>query len=148
MKKPLEVTHRYDDIIDLPHHTSPTRPRMPLRDRAAQFAPFAALVGHGAAIRETARLTDSRVELTEDEKAILDGRLRMILEMLDKRPEVSICYFEPDAKKAGGAYVTITGHVKTFDEISKMLILEDEAAISLESILKIEFCPQQIGESI
>ena len=122
--------------------------RSPLRDRAAQFAPFAALVGHGAAIRETARLTDSRVELTEDEKAILDGRLRMILEMLDERPEVSICYFEPDAKKAGGAYVTITGHVKTFDEISKMLILEDEAAISLESILKIEFCPQQIGESI
>ena len=93
-------------------------------------------------------MTDSRVELTEDEKAILDGRLRMILEMLDERPEVSICYFEPDAKKAGGAYVTITGHVKTFDEISKMLILEDEAAISLESILKIEFCPQQIGESI
>ena len=127
MKKPLEVTHRYDDIIDLPHHTSPTRPRMPLRDRAAQFAPFAALVGHGAAIRETARLTDSRVDLTEDEKAILDGRLRMILEMADKRPEVSICYFEPDAKKAGGAYVMVISSVKKFDEISKILILEDGA---------------------
>ena len=142
MKKPLEVTHRYDDIIDLPHHTSPTRPRMPLRDRAAQFAPFAALVGHGAAIRETARLTDSRVELTEDEKAILDGRLRMILEMLDERPEVSICYFEPDAKKAGGAYVMVISSVKKFDEISKILILEDGATIPIESILKIEFRPQ------
>ena len=70
MKKPLEVSHRYDDIINLPHHTSPTRPRMPLQDRAAQFAPFAALVGHGAAIRETARWLDRRVELIEDEKAV------------------------------------------------------------------------------
>ena len=68
MKKTLEVTHRYDDIIDLPHHTSPVRPRMPIRNRAAQFAPFAALVVHGTAIRETARLTDSKIELAEDKR--------------------------------------------------------------------------------
>ena len=68
MKKTLEVSHRYDDIIDLPHHTSPVRPRMPIRNRAAQFAPFAALVGHGTAIRETARLTDSKIELAEDKR--------------------------------------------------------------------------------
>lgn len=142
MKKTLSVTHRYDDIIDLPHHTSPTRPRMPLRDRAAQFAPFAALVGHGAAIRETARLTDRQVELTEDEKTILDGRLRMILEMADEHPEVSICYFEPDTKKAGGAYITIAGHMKKFDEISKIMILESGTTIPIDSILKIEFHPQ------
>jgi len=139
MKKPLEVSHRYDDIINLPHHTSPTRPRMPLQDRAAQFAPFAALVGHGAAIRETARLTDRRVELTEDEKAVLDGRLRMILEMADEQPEVSICYFEPDTKKAGGAYINMIGYVKKFDETSKMLILEGGSSIPIENILKIEF---------
>lgn len=136
MKNPLEVSHRYDDIIDLPHYTSPIRPRMPLRDRAAQFAPFAALVGHGAAIRETARLTDSKIELAEDEKARLDEQLHMILE---QQPEVSICYFKPDAKKAGGAYVTITGHGKKFDEISKTLILEDGTSIPVENILKIEF---------
>lgn len=124
MKKPLEVSHRYDDIIDLPHHTSPIRPRMPVRDRAAQFAPFAALVGHGAAIREIARLTDSKIELAEDEKARLDEQLHMILELLDEQPEVSICYFEPDAKKAGGAYVTTTGYVKHIAEIYKKLTLD------------------------
>ena len=68
MKKTLEVSHRYDDIIDLPHHTSPVRSRMPICNRAAQFALFAALVGHGAAIRETARLTDSKIELAEDKR--------------------------------------------------------------------------------
>ena len=129
MKNPLEVSHRYDDIIDLPHYTSPTRPRMPLRDRAAQFAPFAALVGHGAAIRETARLTDSKIELAEDEKARLDEQLHMILE---QQPEVSICYFKPDAKKAGGAYVTITGYVKHFDDIYKKLTLDSGMTIQIE----------------
>lgn len=138
MKKPLAVSHRYDDIIDLPHHTSPTRPRMPIRDRAAQFAPFAALVGHGTAIRETARLTDCQVELTEDEKAILDGRLRMVLERMDERPEVTICYFEPDKKKTGGAYVTVTGYIKKVDEIAGMLTLDDKTIVPIESIILIE----------
>ncbi len=138
MKQALTVTHRYDDIIDLPHHTSSIHPRMPLRDRAAQFAPFAALVGHRAAIQETARLTDCRVELTEDEKAILDLRLRTILDRKEEKTEVSICYFKPDRKKTGGAYVTITGVIKKFDGIAGNLVLENGDCIPIEDVVVIK----------
>lgn len=138
MKQTLTVTHRYDDIIDLPHHTSSIHPRMPVRDRAAQFAPFAALVGHRTAIQETARLTDCRVELTEDEKAILDLRLRTILDRKEERPEVSICYFKPDRKKTGGAYVTITGVIKKFDGIARNLVLENGDCIPIEDVVAIK----------
>ena len=90
----------YDDIIDLPHPTSVRHPRMPMADRAAQFSPFAALVGHGAAIRETARLTDRKIELTEEEKAVLDDKLCLLL---DTGGEAVFTYFLPDEKKDGGA---------------------------------------------
>jgi len=138
VKKALSVTHRYDDIINLPHPTSPTRPRMPLRDRAAQFAPFAALSGHGAAIRETARTTDSQAELTEEEKDVLNGRLRMILERLDEGPTVQIRYFQPDARKDGGAYASVTDRVKKIDELARTVILECGMAIPIERIVGIE----------
>ena len=96
----------YDDIINLPHPVSAKHPRMPMMDRAAQFSPFAALVGHGAAIEETARLTNRRVELTEEEKALLDDKLRLLLET---GREGAITYFLPDGRKDGGAYVTAVG---------------------------------------
>lgn len=99
----------HDDIIDLPHPTSATHPRMSMIDRAAQFSPFAALTGHGAAIEETARLTDQRIELTEDKKAVLDKKLHLLLETSG---EGTFTYFLPDKRKDGGAYVTTVGTVK------------------------------------
>ena len=115
MNQPDADSHRYDDIIHLPHHVSTAHPPMPAADRAAQFSPFAALTGHEAAIRETARLTDERAELDENAKAVLDEKLRMIQEMLPAHPEITVTYFQPDAKKSGGAYVSVTGRVKKLD---------------------------------
>ena len=124
----------YDDIIDLPHPTSARHPRMSMTDRAAQFSPFAALVGHGAAIRETARLTDRKIELTEDEKAVLDEKLCLLL---DTGGEAVFVYFLPDEKKDGGAYVTAAGRIKRLDFLERRVILTDGAVIPVEDILEI-----------
>ena len=102
---------KYDDIINLPHHVSATRPRMSMIDRAAQFSPFAALTGYDAAIKETGRLTDRRIELTEDSRAAMDRKQQLLVENLADHPEVSVTYFVPDERKAGGAYITVTGRV-------------------------------------
>ena len=114
---------RYDDIIDLPHHVSTTHHRMSMLERAAQFQPFRALTGYEDAVRETARLTDDRVELTEDEKALLDGKLQRLADNLASHPLVTVTYFQPDKKKAGGAYVTATGQLKKIDDYEGVLIL-------------------------
>lgn len=127
----------YDDIINLPHHTSPTRRRMPLYDRAAQFSPFAALTGYDAAITETARLTDKKIELDEYEKADLSERLCMIQDLKDERPEVSITYFIPDKKKSGGEYITVTGRVKKIDEHGRTVVMQDATKIPIDDILEI-----------
>lgn len=124
-------SHRYDDIIHLPHHVSTAHPPMPAADRAAQFSPFAALAGHEAAILETARLTDERAELDENAKAVLDEKLRMIQEMLPAHPEITVTYFQPDAKKSGGAYVSVTGRVKKLDLYRQCLLMEDGLKIPL-----------------
>ena len=102
----------YDDIINLPHPVSKNHPQMPLRDRAAQFAPFAALTGHDAAIKETARLTDERLELSEETIAQLNEKINIIRNNIGIEQKVSITYFIPDEKKAGGSYVTCSGIVK------------------------------------
>ncbi len=125
----------YDDIIDLPHPTSVRHPRMPMSDRAAQFSPFAALVGHGAAIEETARLTGRKIELTEEEKSVLDERLRLLDET---GGQAAFTWFLPDEKKEGGAYVTATGTVKKIDPLEGRVILTDGTAIPIEDILEIE----------
>lgn len=130
--------HKYDDIIDLPHHVSKTHPPMPLSDRAAQFAPFAALTGHHEAVKETARLTDERAELNEDTLAALDVQLRYIEKHLDEEPGVSITYFTPDLKKKGGSYVTVTGWVKRLDEYEKAVLLTDGTRIPICNIAGIE----------
>ena len=99
----LHRTNKYDDMIDLPHPTSNKHPRMSIQDRAAIFSPFAALSGHGAAIAETARLTDQRMELDEDTKAELDQRQAVLLEHIGEQPEITVTWFQPDERKEGGA---------------------------------------------
>ena len=132
------MSGNYDDIINLPHHVSTTRPQMSMLDRAAQFSPFAALTGYDAAIKETGRLTDEKIELDEDRKAALDMKQANLIEMIDEQPEISITYFLPDTKKSGGAYVTVTGNLKRFDEYERLLILTDGKKIPMDDIADIE----------
>ncbi len=127
----------YGDIINLPHHVSPTRPRMSMADRAAQFSPFAALSGYGDAVKETARLTGQRIELDESAKAALDEKLRLLAEVIEDRPEAVITYFLPDRRKAGGEYVTVSGTVKRADSVQRELVMTDGTRIPVEDILDI-----------
>ena len=128
----------YDDIINLPHPTSQRHPRMPIRDRAAIFSPFAALSGHGAAIAETARLTERRIELDEDTRAELDRRQAALMEHMDEQPEVTVTWFQPDEKKDGGAYLTATGRLKKFRELERALLLADGTEIPMEDVVALE----------
>ena len=127
----------YHDIIDLSHHVSSNRPHMALSDRAAQFAPFAALVGYEEAIDETARLTEERRELGEDERERLDRRLRILCAKIDERPHVEITYFMPDEWKNGGSYVRKTGCVAMISLTEKALVMEGGTVIRLEDIVAI-----------
>jgi uncharacterized protein (UPF0248 family) len=129
---------KYDDIINLPHHVSENHPRMSMQARAAQFSPFAALSGHGDAIKETARLTDSQRDLDEGVVADLNRALEEIGEM--GHPKVEISYFVPDGKKQGGSYAVANGTVKRIDSAMGMLLLMDGTRIPLEKILNIETC--------
>lgn len=128
----------YDDIINLPHHVSKKRPRMPRADRAAQFAPFSALVGYGAALVETARLTDRRIELEEDDRAALDRKQQKLMERIGDRPEIAVTWFVPDARKEGGQYITTVGHLKRIDEVRRVMVLVDRTEIPLDDIFDIE----------
>lgn len=132
------MSRRYDDIIDLPHPVSARHPHMPVSDRAAQFAPFAALTGYDAAIRETARLTDQKVEQTEEAKALLDRKQQLLLESARTHPEVTVTYFKADPHKSGGAYVSVTGHFRSIDPIKRQLVLTDKTCIPLDDIFKLE----------
>ena len=129
--------NNYEDLIGLAHHVSPTRNRMSMLDRAAQFSPFAALTGHDAAILETARLTESKIELDENEKTILNEKLQIIAEKISELPEVTITYFQPDQKKSGGEYAEVTGKVKKIDEYERCVRMVDGAEISIDLIYKI-----------
>ena len=133
-----ENPNPYADIIDLPHHVSTRHTQMPMEKRAAQFSPFAAMVGHDAAIRETARLTEEQLELSEDEKAVIDGKLQMIRAHIKEQPEVTVTYFQPDEKKSGGAYVTITGSARRIDEVERILNLADGTVIPLMDIVAVQ----------
>ncbi len=128
----------YDDIIHLPHHVSKTRPQMSMEDRAAQFSPFAALTGYDAAILETGRLTEDKLELGEETQAILDRKQRYLAEIIDTKPEITVTYFVPDEKKSGGAYSTVTGFLKRIDEYERVLMLTDGRKIQLDAVLDIE----------
>ena len=128
----------YDDIIDLPRPKSKHEP-MPMSDRAAQFSPFAALTGYGDAIDETARLTDARIELSEEERAELDYK-QQYLATLDA-PTVTVTYFVPDERKTGGAYVTHTGVLKRVDEVERMVVFKDGLRVPLDEVMDIK-CEQ------
>lgn len=132
-----EELHRYDDIIHLPHHQSGTHPHMSLQDRAAQFSPFAALTGYEEAVQETARLTEQKLELSEDAKAALSAKLALLQEHMGEQPKITVTYFVPDGKKAGGAYVTETGAVKRIDEFTRTVILKDHRSIPIDDIAEI-----------
>ena len=132
------MSGKYDDIIGLPHPTSARHPRMPISDRAAIFSPFAALSGHSAALAETARLTDQKIELDEDTKAELDRKQAILREHLTEQPEITVTWFQPDEKKAGGAYATITGRLRKIDEAEKALVLLDGTKIPLENVMELE----------
>lgn len=130
--------HRYDDIIHLPHHQSGTRLHMSLHDRAAQFSPFAALTGYDAAVEEAARLTEQKLELSEEEKAALSAKLTEIKEHIKERPEVTVTYFVPDERKAGGTYVTVTGTVRRIDEFERVVVMQDQSRIPIEGIIDLQ----------
>ena len=132
------MTKAYDDIIHLPRHVSTTRPHMAAIDRAAQFSPFAALTSHGAAIKETARLTDERAELDEHMKDVLNDRLQIIADRLKEHSEIVITYFQPDTKKNGGTYVTAIGTVKKIEEYERFVVMTDGSVIPIDEIISIE----------
>ena len=129
---------KYDKIMGLPHHVSKTRPQMPMSDRAAQFAPFAALTGYDAAIKETGRLTDERIELDVEALSALDMKYQLLMEALDEAPEVTITYFQPDERKAGGKYVSAVGAVKKIDDFERRITMQDGAKIPMDDVLSIE----------
>ena len=140
----MKSTGKYEDIINLPHHISKKHPQMTMESRAAQFAPFAALVGYEDAVEETARLTTKRIELNEEEKNILDMKLQMLKEQMHVQiyPEISVMYFVPDLKKEGGKYTKISGTIKKIDEYKQLLILDDKTQIPISEIISI------VGDSL
>lgn len=133
----------YDDIINLSRPVSVKHPRMGMIGRAAQFSPFQALSGYGAALQETARLTDQKIELTEDEQLLLDEKLRRLS---DTGADAEFTWFRPDLKKSGGAYVTTNGRIKRLDSIQRVVLLESGNIIPIEDILEIETEPVSIDQ--
>ena len=127
----------YEDIVDLPPHISKKHPQPTMLERAAQFAPFAAITGYEEMVLEEARVTEKRIDLDEGTLSLLNEKLNMIQEFLDDEPEVTITYFEPDKKKSGGAYVNITGIVKRIDEYEHFVIMTDGKKIRIEDIFAI-----------
>lgn len=134
----MEISHEYDDIINLPHHVSADRPHMPMLDRAAQFLPFAALTGYDAAIVETARLTDTKRDLSEEQKEVISKQLHELQSRLRTDPTITATYFVPDSRKAGGAYRSVTGAAKKVDEYSGILEMSNGITIPFDDILSLE----------
>ena len=126
----------YDDIINLKRPIS-KHPKMSLYQRSAQFAPFAALTGYEGQVKETARLTDRRIELDEEMKLILDLKIQVIKEMLSDNPEVEITYFIPDTRKDGGRYETIINNVKKIDSYNEHIIMQNNLKIEIKEIINI-----------
>lgn len=128
----------YEDIIHLPHHVSSAYPHMPVSDRAAQFAPFAALTGYGDVIKETARQTDAEPELSEDEKQELNYKIQLACALPGEKPEIELTYFVPDKKKSGGACHTVRGRIRRIDPDAGQIILESGVRINTDCIVDID----------
>lgn len=138
MAEKMQITNRYDDIISLPHHQSKTRPHMPLIDRAAQFSPFAALTGYDDAVKETARQTERKAELSEEMQACLQEKLQILQAQIPTKPEAILTYFEGDEKKAGGTYRTVRGEIKRIDEYRRVIVLLEEESERRNDVSEIE----------
>lgn len=130
------MSNGYEDIIGLPHPVSKKHPQMSLENRAAQFAPFAALTGYDAAIEETGRLTDTRIEINEDRKEMLDERLKALC--MSESPVAEITYFVPDLLKEGGSYNTVKGAIKSVDTFKRIILMEDGIRIPFDDLFEIE----------
>lgn len=128
---------RYDDIINFPHWNPKTHPRMSEYDRAAQFAPFAALTGYDAMVNETARQTDARIELDEEQMLALNQTLEMIVERIGEHPRVSVTWFKKDARKRGGAYQKTEGSIRDVELANRLVIFREGDRISMDDIASI-----------
>ena len=128
---------KYDDIINMSHHISKKHPRMSLENRSAQFAPFAALTGYEDEVEETARITDKRIEITDEIKSKINMKLQIIQETIKTNPKVTITYFISDNKKEGGSYKTVTSNVLKIDQYKKLVVLKDNTKIFISDIINI-----------
>lgn len=127
----------YSDIINLPAHVT-KRHRLSLYDRAAQFAPFAALTGFGALINETSRLTDTKPELSEDTARLLNERIHLLEEHIKLKPEIELLFFVPDSRKPGGSIQKFTGKLRRIDELDRLLIFTDKTRIAIDDVIFIQ----------
>ena len=134
----MNDSHQYDDIITLPHHVSERHPHMPLIDRAAQFSPFAALTGYEAAIVETARPTEAKRELSEEQKQIISSRLYELQNCISSVPRLTVVFFQQDDRKSGGTYRTVSGPVKKVNDYLGVLEMADGLSIPFQDILSID----------
>ena len=128
----------YEDIVNLPRHISKVHPQATMADRAARFSPFAAISGYEDMVKEAARVTEERIDITDAMKELLNEKLNMIIEFLDEEPEVTITYFEPDKKKDGGAYISITGTVKRINEYERIVLMSNDKKIRIDEIYALE----------
>ncbi len=135
MKESIE---KYLDIINMPHHVSRKHPQMSRYERAAQFAPFAALTGYEDIIKEEGRLTDNRIEINEEAKHILDMKMNVLMNSINNIPLVSITYFVPDERKSGGEYITIDENVKKIDILKQQIITEKGTMVPVEEIVDMQ----------
>ena len=138
MNDQADDPNRYDELIGLPHPVFEKHPQMPMESRAAQFLPFAALTGYDAAIQETARLTDTRLDLDEDDKLLLSSKLQLIQDQIRARPEVAITHFVPDERKTGGAYRVVRGCVKKVDAVERVILFTDSRRIMIDDVYAID----------
>ena len=134
----MNDSHQYDDIIALPHHVSERHPHMPLIDRAAQFSPFAALTGYEAAIVETARPTEAKRELSEEQKQIISSRLYELQNCISFAPCITVVFFQQDKRTSGGAYRTVSGPVKKVNDYLGVLEMADGLSIPFQDILSLD----------
>ena len=130
--------HRYDDMIDLPHHVSSKRPQMSLYDRAAQFSAFKALAGYEDCVTEAARLTGERIELDDASLSLLNGKMQILQDEIKSRPNITVTYFVPDKKKAGGEYVSVSGSIKRIDEVERTIIFSDGKTIQVDDVIDLQ----------
>lgn len=132
------MSGKYDDIINLEHHISSKHKRMTIKERAAQFAPFSALTGYSDAIKETARITDEKIELDENQKKIINSKLQIIKNKIDLKPTISLVCFKQDKKKQGGSYITIKGTIKKIDIQNQKIIMDDNKKIDINDLIDIK----------